>query len=99
MPTIVPVIVNCSELVTLAMPKSVIFTWPVVIEHDVGRLDIAMHDALLVRVIQTRRGFAQDAQHLFLAAPARSDDISASSVGPSTYSMAIYVRSPSSCMS
>ena len=36
----------------LAMPKSSSFTVPSVEEEHVGRLDVAVHDALLVRVVQ-----------------------------------------------
>ena len=47
-----------------AMPKSAIFTRPVFVEQQVLRLDVAMHDAVLVRVLQRLADRRHDGQRL-----------------------------------
>jgi hypothetical protein len=58
-----PVMVSCSDAVILAMPKSAILAVPSRRDHDVGRLDVAMDDALLVRIVERHGGLSQDAEH------------------------------------
>ena len=69
-------------------------------EHDVLRLDVAMHDALRVRVGQRVGDFDRDAQRIRDRATAPSRDRRSRSVSPSTYGMTKYSASaatPESC--
>ena len=50
-PTVVWRVAWVSALVRRATPKSRILGWPVGVDHDVGRLEIAVDDALLVGVV------------------------------------------------
>ena len=46
------------------MPKSAIFAWPGAGQHDVGRLDVAMHDAALVAELQAGQQVLHDADRV-----------------------------------
>ena len=81
--------VNWSEAVILAMPKSVILAGAVRRDHDVRRLDVAMDDALLVRVVERRGGLRQDAQQPGRRRAAAAPRAPGRGSGPSTYSMAM----------
>ena len=63
MPSTVPACVI--ELLSIrAMPKSAIFAWPCAGQHDVGRLDVAMHHAALVAELQPGQQVLHDPQRV-----------------------------------
>ena len=50
------------EAGTYATPKSVSFAAPGVVDHDVGRLHVAMHDVVLLRHVERVGDLRDDAR-------------------------------------
>ena len=60
----------------LAIPKSVTLAEAVLMNHDVGRLDVAMNDSLLVGVVERGGDLPQNAeQRIFVGSLCRSQHI------------------------
>ena len=78
------------DVVSLAMPKSSSFTVPSVEQEDVGRLDVAMHDALLVRVVQARSHSCATMFSLSSSVSGSGDAMRASSGVPRRNSITMY---------
>ena len=87
-PAMTPVCVRLASSTARARPKSVILTrCDAVLQQDVGRLDVAVDQALGVGRRQPAGDLHADAQHLLAAAAAPSRSSLACSVGPAMYSM------------
>ena len=74
------------------MPKSASFTMPSLDAQEVARLDVAVHDAAAVRVVEPAARLRDDAERLGRPAAARARAGSRRTDCPSTCSMTMYWR-------
>ena len=72
---------------SFARPKSAIFTRPVAVEQDVLGLDVAVDDALVVRVLQRVADLRDDRERLRAASRRAVADHLRAGSAPSTNSM------------